>query len=141
MSGWPVSATVLTAGVARGVVLVLDEPLSFWGGYDPVTGTILDRHHPQSGLCLSQAIVVLPSARGSAGTPACIAEAIRAGVAPAGFVLGVADINIATGALVAQSLYGANCPVVQVGADDYEFLSQSEFLAIDESGLITTGDQ
>lgn len=135
-----VQTTVLTAGTAEAEVLALDEPLSFWGGYDPVSGTIIDRHHPQAGKCLAGLILVLPSARGSAGTPACIAESIRTGVAPAGFVLGTADINIATGALVAGSLYGANCPVVCVGPDDYERLSRTRHLAIAEDGTITTGD-
>ena len=32
----------LVAGEARGEVLKLDEPLSFWGGVDPETGEITD---------------------------------------------------------------------------------------------------
>ena len=40
----------LVAGEARGEVLKLDEPLSFWGGVDPETGEITDLRHPQSGM-------------------------------------------------------------------------------------------
>ena len=43
--------------------LVLDEPLSFWGGYDPQTGMILDQHHPQAGACISGRILILPATR------------------------------------------------------------------------------
>ena len=39
--------TVLHAGMAQGPVLLLDEPLSFWGAFDPRSGTIIDIHHPQ----------------------------------------------------------------------------------------------
>ena len=31
-----IQAPVLNAGECRAAVLVLDEPLSFWGGFDPV---------------------------------------------------------------------------------------------------------
>ena len=32
-----------------GRALVLDEPLSLWGGMDPATGEVIDAHHPQRG--------------------------------------------------------------------------------------------
>ncbi len=130
-------ARVLVRGQASAQVCSLGEPLSFWGGYDPVTGTILDVHHPQSGICLAGKIVVLPSARGSAGTPACIAEAIRRGVGPAGFVLGSPDVNIATGARVAHELYRTDCPVVCVAADDYDRLANAAALSVAADGTIT----
>ena len=39
----------LVAGTAEGSALVLDEPLSLWGGLDPRTGEIVDVRHPQRG--------------------------------------------------------------------------------------------
>ena len=42
-----IRTTVLNPGQCRARALVLDEPLSFWGGFDPADGTIVDRHHPQ----------------------------------------------------------------------------------------------
>ncbi len=135
-----IKAQVLVPGTASAQVCALGEPLSFWGGYDPVTGTILDVRHPQSGICLAGKITILPSARGSAGTPACIAEAIRRGVAPAGFVLGTPDVNIATGARVAFELYRADCPVVCADTDDYDRLACSAALEIAADGTITIGE-
>ena len=41
-------AKAVVDGAACGTVLALDEPLSFWGGVDPATGVIVDRHHPQA---------------------------------------------------------------------------------------------
>jgi predicted aconitase len=40
-------AVTLVPGAASGPILRLDEPLSFWGGLDSATGTIIDRLHPQ----------------------------------------------------------------------------------------------
>lgn len=68
---------VLNEGCASGDVLVLDEPLSFWGGYDPQTGTIIDQQHPQVGATMTGKIVVMPGTRGSSGTPGVLGESLR----------------------------------------------------------------
>ena len=103
----------LVAGSAEGEALVLDEPLSFWGGVDPATGEVIDVHHPQRGANVTGRILVMPSGRGSSSSSSVLAEAIRAGTAPAAIVLLEADPIIALGAIVARELYGgASMPVV-----------------------------
>ena len=102
----------LTPGVARGPALVLDEPLSFWGGLDPATGRLIDAHHPQVGGMLAGAVLSMPSGRGSSSSSYVFAEAIRAGTAPAAVVLGEADAIVALGAIVAAELYGIEVPVI-----------------------------
>jgi uncharacterized protein len=109
-------ARVLVPGVATGEVLVLDEPLSFWGGLDPETGVLIDAHHPQVGSSLAGRVLVMPSGRGSSSSSYVLAEAIRAGTAPVAVVLGAADAIVALGAIVAAELYGIAVPVV-VSAD------------------------
>ncbi len=105
-------ARVLVPGEASGKVLVLDEPLSFWGGLDPETGTLIDSHHPQVGAMLRRKVLVMPSGRGSSSSSYVLAEAIRAGTAPAAVVLGEADAIVALGSIVAGELYGIDVPVV-----------------------------
>ena len=41
------SGTWLVEGVIDGEIIRLDEPLSFWGGFDAKTGRVIDRSHPQ----------------------------------------------------------------------------------------------
>ncbi|MGH2629435.1 MAG: aconitase X swivel domain-containing protein [Actinomycetota bacterium] len=108
----PAALRVLASGVGTGRVLVLDEPLSFWGGLDPETGLLIDAHHPQAGKRLAGRVVVLPSGRGSSSSSSVFAESIRAGTAPAAVVLGEADPIVALGAIVAAELYGIEVPVV-----------------------------
>jgi hypothetical protein len=103
---------VLVAGSAEGDALVLDEPLSFWGGVDPATGAVIDPHHPQRGESTAGRILVMPSGRGSSSSSSVLAETIRAGAAPAAIVLLEADPILALGAIVARELYGATIPVV-----------------------------
>ena len=102
----------LVAGNASGPALVLDEPLSFWGGVDPATGDIVDVHHPQRDSNVAGRILVMPSGRGSSSSSSVLAESIRAGTAPAAIVLGEPDPILALGAIVARELYGRTIPVV-----------------------------
>ena len=83
MSG-PTENRVMVAGSAMGDALVLEEPLSFWGGLGPETGEIIDRRHPQSGTIATGRVLVMPSGRGSSSSSSVLAEAIRAGTGPAG---------------------------------------------------------
>jgi len=105
-------ARTLVAGTAEGETLVLDEPLSFWGGVDPATGAIIDVHHPQRGANVAGRVLVMPSGRGSSSSSSVLAEAIRAGTAPAAIVLREPDPIVALGAIVARELYGRSVPVV-----------------------------
>jgi predicted aconitase with swiveling domain len=104
----------LTPGTVTAPVLVLDEPLSFWGGMEPHDGRIIDRNHPQHGLTLTGMVVVMAAGRGSSSSSSVLAEAIRLGTAPA--VLGEPDAIVALGALAAAELYGVAVAVVSTAA-------------------------
>jgi predicted aconitase with swiveling domain len=97
-----------------GRALVLDEGLSLWGGMDPTTGEIVDVRHPQRGARLTGRVVVMPSGRGSSSSASILAEAVRAGTAPAAIVLGEPDLILAIGSAVAEELYGVTVPVVVI---------------------------
>jgi predicted aconitase with swiveling domain len=127
---------VLHPGEARGPLLVLSEPLSFWGAFDPSTGLIIDSHHPEHRARLSGHIVLLPETRGSGTAAGAIAEAIRLGTAPAAIVLGKPDMNLAVGALVAETLYGHSCPVLVVAPDAYREVALSSQASIARDGTI-----
>lgn len=103
---------VLVGGEATGEAMVLDSPLSFWGGYDPTTGTIIDAAHPQHGQSLAGKVLSMAHGRGSSSSSAVLAEALRLGTGPAAIVLGEPDQILVTGVLVARVLYGVACPVV-----------------------------
>lgn len=105
-------ARTLVSGSAEGPVLVLEEPLSFWGGIDPATGDVIDVHHPQRGANVAGRVLVMPSGRGSSSSSSVLAEAVRAGTAPVAIVLLEPDPIVALGALVARELYGVAVPVI-----------------------------
>ena len=130
------AARVLVDGRASAAVLCLTEPLSFWGGVDPSTGSITDVHHPQRGSTVTGTILVMPSGRGSSSSSSVLAEAIRIGTAPSAIVLAELDPILALGSIVAGELYGITVPVVEVaGADAYDEVASFRAATI-EGGTI-----
>ena len=121
----------LVAGHASGLALVLEEPLSFWGGIDPATGALIDTHHPQQGASVTGRILIMPSGRGSSSSSYVLAEAIRAGTAPAAIVLREPDGIVALGAIVARELYGTLFPVVVLGGDAYGSLGDGDAIVVE----------
>jgi uncharacterized protein len=115
-----IRATALVSGAAQGGVFALAEPLSFWGGFDVLTGCIIDHRHPDRGVCLTGRIVVVEAARGSSSGSSVLAEAIRAGTAPAAFILSTRDAILTVGAQVAVELYGIACPICLVSPADLD---------------------
>jgi predicted aconitase with swiveling domain len=126
----------ILAGTAEGEALVTHEPLSFWGGYDFTTGTIIDKHHPLAGVRAAGRVLVVPFSKGSSTTTAVLLEAVRAGTAPAALVTTGADAFFALASIVAGVMYGKSFPVVALDAADFNRLESGMRLAIDPSGRI-----
>lgn len=119
----------LVEGHVDGTALLLAEPLSFWGGLDPVTGKIVEANHPQRGEVVTGRVLVMPSGRGSSSSATVLAESIRLGTGPAGVVLGDADEIVAIGALVAEALYGVTTGVFVASRDCYAAIRHGDHLA------------
>jgi predicted aconitase with swiveling domain len=124
-------------GSARATALVTDTPLSFWGGYSAIDGTIIDHRHPLHGANARGKILVLPGSRGSSTTSAVLLEAVHNETAPAGFITAGVDRFIALTAVVAEALYGKGVPVVAVSADDLASIPTGADVRIARDGTIT----
>lgn len=132
----PLVATALVPGRARGPVLALAEPLSLWGGVDPATGLIVEPRHPDRGRSIGGHILAMPAVRGSSSSSSVLAELLRGGVGPLGIVLGEPDEILVVGAVVARELYGADCPVLLLGPEDYRRAAGYRSMAIEIDGTI-----
>ena len=129
-------AQVLTAAQTHGPVLVLDEPLSFWGAFEPRTGVILDVHHPQRGASVKGTILLMRESKGSGSAPGAIAEAIRLGTAPAAIITTGIDSFFALASVVAGVMYGQEVPVIALDAADFARLRTGQQIEISASGSI-----
>ena len=125
------AGTILVPGEAAGPVLALAEPLSFWGGFDPATGKVIDRWHADLGRCCTGHVLMMRASRGSSSGSSVLAEAIRAGTGPAAILLVERDPILVVGAMVAGELYGRSCPVVLLVESRWRRLSLEPALLVD----------
>ncbi len=135
----------LLPGVAVGELLVLSAPLSFWGGVDPITGTIVDGNHPECGVTIKGLILAMPHGRGSSSSATVLAEMIRIGTAPCGLILREPDQILVTAGFVANTLYGSkfvvSCGEAPAAADGMFRLDHAGLsLVKDEIGPVFDGD-
>ena len=117
---WPVK--MLVEGYGRGQALVLDEPLSLWGGLDPQTGKIIDERHPSFGKDVTDKVMLLPFGRGSSSASSILLESVRVGTAPAAIITAEPDSILALGAIVSLTLYNRAPPVVVLDPQGYRSL-------------------
>lgn len=111
--------------------LVLDEPLSFWGGINPGTGEVVDHRHPQLGAIVSDQVLVMPSGRGSSSSSSVLLESIRLGTAPAAIVVKIADPILVLSSIVADELYSRCLPVVTVPPSVYASIKTGSHVHIE----------
>ena len=125
----------LVDGAAVAPLLYADVGLSFWGGVDPFSGEVIDRHHPLSGECLAGRVLAIPSGRGSCTGSSVLMELISNGHAPAALVLAEADEILTLGVLVAQTLFQRSLPVLCIGKEAFGQLRGKAFARVDGTGL------
>lgn len=129
-------ADVLIGGQARGAVLRLDAPVSFWGGISPETSEGVLAGHPQRGERIAGRILVLPRPIGSSSSSAVILELLRKGSAPRALILGVRDAILPIGVLVARQMNWDTIPVLAMADPPFR---TGDGLRISEDGAIEGG--
>ena len=132
-----VTGRSVTSGAARGVALVSDVPLSFWGGFDPETGVIIDRRHPLTGQLASGRVLVIPSGRGSCSGSGVLLESINNDTAPSAIVTSRLDPVISLGCILGDELYASHPPMVVIPDQDRLRIETGDVIEIDDHGCIT----
>ncbi len=127
---------VLIDGAATGRALVLNGPLSLWGGLDPRSGRIIDPRHAQFGEVVTDRVLVLPYGRGSSSSSSILLEAVRLGTAPAAIITLETDGILALGAVVAREMYGNCPPVLVLGGGEYDRLVDGAVVEIELGGVV-----
>lgn len=127
---------VVVHGQGEGPVLATTVPLSFWGGLNPHTGEIVDRHHPLSGCNVAGCVFVLPYGRGSSTASGVLLEAIMTKHAPSAILLSEVDEIIALGAIVAEEIFSKRLPVIVLDSDTFQKALQAKYAWIKEDGSV-----
>ena len=141
MKAQTIQGDALTSGSAQGPVLFSDTALSFWGGVQPTTGEVIDRHHPLSGKNITGKVLAIPNGRGSCTGSSVLMEVILNGNGPAALVLEQADEILALGAIVAELVFGRALPVVSVGSAAFANLRHAAWADVQSDGRVRLSDQ
>ncbi len=134
-----VAGRPLVPGAAEGPLLRLRAPISFWGGVDPVAGTIADPRHPDHGRSIAGTVLLVPAPIGSSSSSAIMLELLREGTAPAAVLLGRADAILALGVVVGQELGYAPIPVLEVDPAALDGVPDGGTVRVGADGATFTG--
>ncbi|MBI1418685.1 MAG: DUF521 domain-containing protein [Limimaricola sp.] len=129
----------IIAGRAAGQVLSCDEGLSFWGGVDPLTGRVIDAHHPLHGQSIAGKVLVMPTTRGSCSGSGVMLDLALNDLAPAAFVFREDEDVVTLGAMIAARMFGRPVPVLRLGAADFVRAAAAETVSLSETVLELDG--
>ena len=125
-----IAARCYVGGEVSAPLTLLQAALSFYGGYDPATGTLIDATHPDRGISLRGSVLAMAEARGSSSSSSALVEAARLGTAPAAIILQRADPILVIGGLVAADLYGVEIPMVVIPATEWARLRRGSTVRV-----------
>lgn len=127
----------IVPGEARGLALVADTPLSFWGGYHPETGEIIDQRHPLAGEYAAGRVLVIPAGKGSCSGSGVLLEAIAYETAPAAIITSRIDQIIGLGCVLGDELHHRSPPFVLVSEADRMKIAMDDDVSVAVNGEIT----
>lgn len=126
----------LVSGETKGDVIGTKEMLSFWGGFNPTTGIIVDHHHPLWNVDISNHIFVMPRGKGSSTGSPILVDAIMSGHGPKAIILNEVDEIIALGAIVCEEFFNKTIPVIVLEADDFQRALEAKTAKVNLDGEI-----
>jgi predicted aconitase/predicted aconitase with swiveling domain len=120
------SCRKIVKGVAKGLALVADTRISFWGGFDPVTGKIIEVGNPLEGESLENRVVVFRSTKGSSGSSRMLRLARISNKSPLAF------INLELDELSVLSCVAQDLPLVtDLECDPFEAIRTGDWVKVD----------
>ena len=93
---------IIMKGKIQDVALVTSEPISFYGGVDPTTGTLIEKGHELQGKSVKGKILVFPTGKGSTVGSYTLYRMKKSGTAPAGIINKECETVIAVGAIISE---------------------------------------
>lgn len=89
-------------GLAEGEALVSRQGISFYGGVDPQSGTVVEPGHDLEGCCIAGKVLVFPTGKGSTVGSYTLYRLKKAGLAPAAILNAECETITAVGCIIAE---------------------------------------
>ncbi|KAF2127341.1 hypothetical protein P153DRAFT_368648 [Dothidotthia symphoricarpi CBS 119687] len=123
--------TAYVHGRASGKLIASDLALSFWGGIDPQTGEVIDRHHPLSGQYLQDTVLAIPGGRGSCSGSGVMLELLLNNKGPKAILFARKEDILTLGVMIAEEIFGKSIPVVTLNARDFQDIQNASYVRVD----------
>lgn len=107
---------------AFGTLMASFVELSFWGGVNPQTGEIIDRHHDLSGRFLQDHVLAIPSGRGSCSGSGVLLEVLLNDKGPKAILFERREDILTLGVMITEELFNKAIPVVTLGSENFRKL-------------------
>lgn len=127
--------TAYVNGTALTELIASDLELSFWGGVDPQTSEVIDRHHPLSGHHLQDRILAIPGGRGSCSGSGVMLELLLNGKGPKGLIFARREDILTLGVIIAEEIFNKSIPVVALDAEDFKKVFNYSHVRIDGNSV------
>ncbi|KAJ4269912.1 hypothetical protein NW762_001583 [Fusarium torreyae] len=134
------TGTAYVQGRASGKLLASDLELSFWGGVNPQSSEVIDRHHPLSGHLLHHTILAIPGGRGSCTGSGVMLELLLNGKAPEAIIFERREDILTLGVMIAEEVFHQSIPVLVLKKEDFSQLLQlnGQTIHVDDGYVSTT---
>lgn len=123
--------------IERAPVMVHGEPISFWGGISPVSGTLTDPRSPNHNRPVRGTALFIAELRGSSSGSSVLLELIHRGLAPAAIILDSPDAILAVGAIVGREMGWKSPPIFRLPAGEQRLISDGTLVSITTDGYLT----
>ncbi|KAH7347501.1 hypothetical protein B0T11DRAFT_359931 [Plectosphaerella cucumerina] len=118
--GFVLHGTAYVHGKTSGKLVTSDLELSFWGGVNPQTGEIIDRHHTLSGTFLQGTVLVIPGGRGSCSGSGVMLELLLNGKGPEAVIFQRREDILTLGVIISEDIFGRAIPVLTLDMEDFQ---------------------
>jgi predicted aconitase with swiveling domain len=132
--------TILPASPARSVqgpLLLLPEPISFWGGVEASSGMVIDGQSSKCGSSVANTVLAIAELRGSSSASAVLLELIYRDRAPAAILLAEVDAILVLGAITGREMGWQTPPILRVAKADLVRLEPDCVVEIDPTGHLS----
>lgn len=119
---------LINGGKAEGPAVVLENPFSFIGDFDPDTGKLVMAGHPLHGQSLANKILVCPTGKGGTIAPFVAYNAKKAGNTPVGILCNKAE------PITCESAITIDVPMLdQLNRNPVDVISSGQWVIIENN--------
>ena len=117
--------------------IVLNEPISFWGGVSSQSGLLTDPRSRNRGRSITGAALFIGELRGSSSGSSVLLELIFRQLAPAAILLDAPDAILALGAIVGREMGWRSPPILRLPAAEQARIADGSRVSITRDGELS----